>query len=257
MSKYLRRGLLSFFLCVILISGSTMTAYAAAPAFNVILLSRYTATLDIGDEFYLVALSFSGRRPTFRSSNSSVASVNPYGRVTAKKAGRTVITVRASGATSYCSVTVKKTQITINHTSFRLERGEKVKLNATTSNGSKIKWKINKKSIASISENGTVTALKPGEAIVTATADKSSVTCHIIVRKPTIKLNMTQVTINPGQSIKLSATVSSGISPNWKSSRKSIAIVDDTGVVCGIKSGTTVISAKLDGAEKTCIVTVR
>lgn len=58
----------------------------------VIILTRYSKTMAIGEEFGLIAIASNGKQPTFKSSKSSIASVNTYGRVTAKKAGTCKIT---------------------------------------------------------------------------------------------------------------------------------------------------------------------
>lgn len=60
-----------------------MTADAASPA--LVILSRYHATLKIGDSFTLAGIASNGKWVRFKSSKSAVASVNTYGRVTAKK----------------------------------------------------------------------------------------------------------------------------------------------------------------------------
>lgn len=60
-----------------------LTADAASPA--LVILSRYRATLKIGDSFTLAGIASNGKWVRFKSSKSAVASVNTYGRVTAKK----------------------------------------------------------------------------------------------------------------------------------------------------------------------------
>ena len=44
------------------------------------------------------------------------------------------------------------------------------------------------KSLKRLYANGKVTAKKPGSTTITVTADKVSVTCHVTVKKPTVKL---------------------------------------------------------------------
>ena len=45
---------------------------------------------------------------TWRTSNQKVATVNKNGKVTAKKAGKVTITVKANGKKATCKITVKK-----------------------------------------------------------------------------------------------------------------------------------------------------
>lgn len=255
----IKKVILSILLCFILISLSFPIPKASAlstDSLAFILLSSYQETADIGDHIYLFAVASTGKSVTWKSSDSKIASVNTYGVVTAKKAGSAMITAKIKNAEASCLVMVNKTQIILNKTNVSLEHGEKVKLSATTSNGSEVTWKSSKKSVASIDDYGTVTAVKPGETTITAKADGTSVTCQIIVKSPTVKLSKSTVNLYRTQTTRLSATVSSGITPTWRTSKKSVAVVDETGTITAIKNGTATITATVDGVSKTCEVTV-
>ncbi len=254
------KTLFSVFLSLILIlfSAQVQTVSASSKdSISFVLLSKYTADLSIGDQFNILAFTSSGKEPTWKSSNSSVASVNTYGKVTAKKAGTVTITARIKNAEAYCKVSVNKTRISLNIVSASIEHGEKLKLTATTSNNSAVTWKSSKKSIATVDQNGNVTGIKPGESIITVTADKSSVTCKIKVKLPVITLDKTSITLFRGQKAQLTAIVSSGITPVWKSNKKSIAVVDMNGNVTAIKNGSATITATVDGVTKSCEVVVQ
>ncbi len=244
-----------FILCFILLSSPVHTAKAGT-SYAFLVLSQYSANADIGDEFYLIAIASNLSRPTWKSSNSSVASVNTYGKVTAKKSGSAVITAKIKNAEASCRVTVNKTKVTISRTGASLERGAALRLTATTSNKSPVTWKTSKKSIATVDEYGNVTALKPGETIITASADGGSATCKLTVKTPDIKLSNTSLKLYRGNTYQLTAAVSSGIRPVWKTNRKSIAIVDENGTVTALKHGTATITATVDGIEKRCEVIV-
>lgn len=230
------------------------TAHAKTAPF--ILLNCYSKQVNIGDSFYLIAASTTGKRPAWSSSNSSIASVSSSGKVTAKKAGSVTIRAKSKGAEASCTVKVNKTKITLNQTHVSLENGTTATLTATTSNGSPVKWKSQKKSIAAVSDTGLVTAKKPGETTITASADGSSITCTITVRKPKLTLTPTRITLYRKGSKRLSLQSSSQIPPTWKSNRRSVATVDDKGVVTAIKHGTALITATIDGVSKTCEVVV-
>lgn len=253
------KSLLSVFLCFILIIFSFQVRPVSAISSNsvsFVLLSKYNASVDIGNEFYILAITSNGKLPTWKSSNSSIASVNTYGRVIAKKAGSVTLTAKIKNAEASCKVKVNKTNITISKTSASIERGEKLRLSATASNNSEITWKSSKSSVAAIDDSGNVTGMKPGETTITASADGSSVTCKIKVKSPTIQLDKTNIKLYRSQKVQLSATVSSGISPNWKTNKKSVAVVDEYGTVTAVKNGTANITATLDGVSKICKVTV-
>lgn len=46
--------------------------------FPFVILSKYKATIDIGDEIHLIAITSNGKMPTWKSSDSKIASVNTY-----------------------------------------------------------------------------------------------------------------------------------------------------------------------------------
>lgn len=246
--------LLLVFLCSICIPGQNSKAAAKAP---LIILSKYSNTLKIGQEFYLTAVTSDFSIPKFSSSSRAVASVDSYGLVTAKKAGSCKISVKSGKSVAYCKITVAKTKITLNKTSVSLEHGATFQLTATTSNGSLPTFKTNKKSVAVIDSNGKITAMKPGEAVITVKADKSEVHCKVKVKRPRITLSLRECTLAPKQSKKITAKVSSGLAPKWSSSKSSVAKVDQNGNVTAVKAGTATIKAKLDGVTAICVITVR
>lgn len=245
-------------LIFITFSFTVQTAHAGSSTpGSFVLLSKYSASADIGDEFYIIAITSNGKQPTWKSSSSGIASVSTYGKVTAKKAGTVTLTAKIKNAEASCEVTVKKTQITINMTSTSIEHGEKLKLTATTSNLSKVTWKSSKPSIAAIDELGNVAGVKPGETTITASADGSSTSCRIRVQSPVVMLDKSSVETYRGRHFRLSATVSSGIAPIWKTNKKSVAVVDEYGNVTSIGNGTATITATVDGVSKSCKVSVK
>ncbi|WFR59263.1 Ig-like domain-containing protein [Anaerocolumna sp. AGMB13025] len=256
----IRKFVITILLCIPLLSLSIpiqpVSAKSAIADLSFIILSQYSATANIGEEILLFAVTSNGKFPTWKSSNSKVASVNTYGVVTAKKAGTAVITAKIKNAEAACRITVNKTKVTINLTSASIEHGETLKLTAKSSNGSQIVWKSSKKSIAVIDDKGTVTGLKPGDTVITAKADDTSVTCNLKVKSPSVKLSNSSVKLYRGHSVQITAFVSSKIAPTWKTNKKSVALVDENGTITGIKNGIAVITATVDGVIKTCNVTV-
>lgn len=228
-----------------------------ASGYALVILSQYSRTLKIGQSFYLVGLASNGKRITWKSSKSSVASVNTYGCVTAKRAGTCKITGKVSGGEASCTVTVSKTSIKLSATSIALENKATATIRGTTSNGSPITWKSKKTSVAEITEKGKITAMKPGETTITASADGTTVSCKVKVKKPTIRLSRASASLYRGKQLQLTATTSSGRPVTWKSKKTSVATISDAGKVTAKKHGSALITAKLDGVTKECQITVK
>lgn len=234
-----------------------MTVHAGVSLPPLIALTSYSKTLSVGDEFYLVAVASNGKQPTFRSSKSSVASVNTYGYVTAKKAGTCKITAKVKGAEASCIITVKPTTITIQPTELTLYRLERRQLTANVSTGHIPVWRSSRSSVVTVSENGTITAVKHGTAKITVKADGVSQTCTVTVKQPQIRLSTSALTLTTGGKYALSAAVTSGNTPEWSSSNPNIVSVDSQGRVTALQKGRAYIYAKEDGVKAKCSVIVK
>lgn len=110
--------------------------------------------------------------------------------------------------------------------------------------------------MASVTEDGEISGEKPGTTYITVTADQTKATCRVTVRKPTIRLSRTKLTLHIDSEYRLHAYTSSGLTVEWKSSKKSVAEIDDEGRIYANKAGTAKIYARLDGVRKYCTVKV-
>lgn len=256
--KYIKKTIPAILLSIsmVLCQGLIKTSHVSAKTTPVILLSDYQKEMDIGEEYSLFAYSSDGRIPKFSSSNKKIATIDQYGKITAKKAGKCTIIVKAFTTEAYCRLEVLKTQITLGSKSISIENNETVHLPVETSNNSVPVYKSNKKSVAVVDEAGNITGCKPGNAVITVKADGYSANCKVTVRQPVIKLDQRYKRLYRCQRFKLNAYVSSGIAPIWKSNRKSVATVDENGQVTALKHGTALITAKVDGISKSCEVVV-
>lgn len=221
-----------------------------------IVLTCYSKTMAIGDEYQLTAVSSNWKQPSFKSSKSSIASVNTYGLITAKKAGTCKITAKVKGAEASCLITVKATTLSLSTGSLFLYRKGTAKLSAAVSNGHPAVWKSSKSSVAAVSQNGLVTAIKHGTAKITATADGVSKTCTVTVKQPKIRLSSTELTLASGSTHQLSAFVSSGNAPEWSTSNQNVLSVDQNGRIRARKKGRAYVYAREDGIKERCTVTV-
>lgn len=130
----------------------------------------------------------------------------------------------------------------------------------------KITWSTSDEKVATIDENGKITAIAIGETIITAKAeDGATAECKVTVKDTTngetkVTLNKENITLDLGgtKEEQLSATVEpTELEVTWTSSDEKIAKVDETGKVTAIKVGTAEITAKAkDGTIAKCQVTV-
>lgn len=240
---------------MLFIPGNTESIYAKGIDF--LILGVYEKSLDVGDEFYISAVASNGNKITFRSSNSKVASVSPYGRIIAKKPGEAKITVKAGKAQARCQIIVKKTRIDVNEKNISMDNGSTFQLKAAASTGHGLTYKSSKKSVAAVDEKGLITAKKPGEANITISVDGVSEICKIKVRETKVRLDRTKATLYRKGEITLSVSTNSKTEPKWKSNKSSVATVDNKGNVTAVKHGTATITVTIDGVKATCEILVK
>ena len=126
---------------------------------------------------------------TWSSSNTSVVDVDQRGEVRAYEAGTAVITAKAGDKSATCTVTVTVPvdRITLDRAAVSLKVGESVKLTATIkpsdATDKTITWSSSNPAVAKV-ENGTVTAISEGSAVITAKAGEKSATCSVTVKNP-------------------------------------------------------------------------
>ena len=236
-------------------------------------------TLKMGEEFRLTALVLpedaSDKTVLWSSSDTNVATVNENGMVTAVNSGSATILCKSadSGETSMCNVTVYQpvTGVTISNESMTVRKGQEFWLNATcqpeNAMNKLIIWSSSDTSIATVDKNGKVTAVEPGDCVITATSQDSGVTarCSLTVTQPItgISLNTNAKTILAGEKFVIIPTIEPLDADNknvtYTSSDTSVATVDSDGIVTGVRGGKTVIIVKTEerGLIASCLVTVQ
>lgn len=211
---------------------------------------------------------------TWSTADKSVATVSSSGVVKGIKAGKVKITATSGDGTqkAVCTVTVYTpvTSVSLNKTSMTLKVGASSTVVPTIkpSNATykTVKWTSSNYDVATVDENGKVTAKGVGYAEITATTTSGSKTavCKVSVVKAVtgISLDKSTIRIEVGDKLTLKATVKPSDATNktvsWKSASSSIASVSSSGVVTGKKLGTTTITVTTadGGFKKTCKVEV-
>lgn len=127
-------------------------------------------------------------------------------------------------------------------------------------------WSTSDAVVASVSASGTVTAIKPGSTIVTATCDGKSASATVTVLPvPVASVSITvpspSMIVGSTQGLTVTVrdaagTVLTGREVSWTSSASAVAAVGASGVVTAITPGTTTISATSEGKTGTTTIAV-
>ena len=255
-----------------------ITVVANTVSVTSITLDKTSLALTEQETFQLTATvkpdNATDKTVTWSTSNAAIATVSNNGLVTAVAEGSATITAKAGDKTATCTVTVAKkvidvSSITLSNTSIALTEQETFQLSATVNpsnaTGKTVTWSSSNTAVATVSNNGLVTAVKEGSATITAKAGDKTATCTVTVSKKVIpvtsvSLNKTSLALTEQESFQLSATVSpdnaSDKTVTWSSSNTAVATVSNNGLVTAVKEGSATITAKAGDKTATCAVTI-
>lgn len=216
------------------------------------------------------------------SSNEAVVTVNAAGKLTAKAAGKAIITaITSDGNVMYCIVTVeniKVSKITITTTtSNKIATGKKVTLKATVTPSNAynkgVTWKSSNTKVATVSSSGVVTTKKKmgGKTVtITATAKDGSgkkASYKIYIKKGIVKkVYISGVkSVKAGKKLYLKGKTSASAGANrtlkWSSSNTKYAKVSSKGTVTTYKAGkkksVKITARAVDGSGKSKTVTIK
>lgn len=176
-----------------------------------------------------------------------------------------IIMCLLAGFLAACADKTPVTDITLNQTNLTVMQGQTYKLVATVkpkeAANAKITWSVTQSAdFVSVSEDGTVTALAVGVAVVTAKHGKISASCNVAVipLAPTgIELNTRSIVLDKDGSYNLRATIKpQGASGTvaFTSDNPAVATVGAyDGTVTAKGAGETVIKAYVGGYTGTVI----
>lgn len=245
-------------------------------------LNHSSEILNVGNVLYIEAEilpdNADNKAIKWSSSDTNIANVDNYGKVTAVSSGKVLIT-----ATSYenpdifatCEITVQQPlqTISLEPTDICLKVGESFEnmiltYYPATADNKTVLWSSSNESVARVDANGIVTAVGGGEAKITVTSAENSEIkdeCVITVIEPItgIILNKSAIELTENESEQLVAIISPENATNksvtWASSDVSIAMVSSDGTVYGIKPGqATIMATTVDGGfVALCKVTVK
>lgn len=179
------------------VSVESATVYVSS-----ITLNKNSASLYVGETTQLTATvspsSATNKSVSWTSDDTSVATVSSTGLVTAKSAGTATITCKAkdgSGKQATCNISVKEnvkpTSIMLSASKASLTEGEALQLKATVSPSDAVDktvtWMSDNTTVATVDNNGLVTAKSAGTAnIIATTSNNLASVCAITVKEKVI-----------------------------------------------------------------------
>ena len=236
-------------------------------AHEVININKTSAVLYHGGSTVSIQLKASvkgaDKKVVWKSADTEVATVNDQGVVTAKRAGKTVITAVANGQSSSCEVKVLDSELTLNVDAVRLSTkgaGSSVRLVPKIIGATKkVVWSSSDKSIARV-KNGKITGKKTGTATITAVANGVEAKCAVTVVDGLVSVSeeyaQLYITGGKAETKQLKTNASKNETIVWRSSDETVASVDSNGLVRAKKAGTAVITAECKGKSDACVIEV-
>ena len=168
-------------------------------------------TLTVGDEGQLQATvapeDATDADVDWSSSDVSVATVDGAGNVTAVAEGTATITAKAGDKAATCTVTVKAatiavTSVELDADEMTLKVGDEGQLQATVAPenaaNKSVTWSSSNESVATVEQNGKISAVGVGEATITVTTTDGgkTATCKVIVNKKAGAISYATTSIN-------------------------------------------------------------
>ena len=207
---------------------------------------------------------------TFSSADPSVATVDENGLVTAQEGGLTMITAQVGEHQAVCAVTVcvPMTGILIDGVNRTVKRGDTAQLTvsfspADTNDDRTLEWVSDDPEVATVDEDGLVTAVGPGETLITASCGEFSdkVRITVVIPAEQVTISRDSLDLTKGEGAQLSAEVlpedtTEGRDVYWSSSDSSVARVDGNGYVTAVGAGSCTIRASHGSLSASCRVTV-
>lgn len=247
-----------------------------------IILNQPSITMRVTNEIQLSATvlptTATDKTLTWTSSNSSIASVDSNGKVTAVKEGQASIICTAndgSGVAATCIINVVDTDVEIVTITAEgpttLKVSETVQLKATvqpeTTTDKSITWSSGNDKVASVDGDGLVTAVSEGFAVITATTSnglKDQITITVVdTQVSSITLNESTIILMANETYSLIPNIQPQTATNkqllWSTGDASVATVAQDGVVSALAVGETTVTASAtdgSGVFASCKVTV-
>ncbi len=219
-----------------------------------------------------------GRTVSWSISPASVATVSASGLVRAVAPGAAVLVAEVDGRQQSALVnvaTASVASVSVSPETGTVAPNATIKLTATVqlSNGTTqpnpaVSWTTSNSDVAIVASDGLVRGVSAGIATITATSGGKSDDARITVTAGVasvarVTLSPTSASMQVGETQQFSATaydagdrVITGRPVSWSITPTSVATVSSSGLVRAVAPGTAVLTAEVDGRERTAVITV-
>ena len=264
------------------INGANLGPHIMAVAVTGVTLNQTSASLLAGNTLQLTATvapaGATNDDVTWSSSNTSRATVDSSGLVTAVSAGSATITVRTADGnyTATCALTITGTvavsSVSLNKTVATVGVTATTQLVATVlptiATDKSVTWSSSDTGKATVNASGVVTGVATGSATITVTTvdGGKTATCAVTVVTSVpvtgVGLNQSTAFLATGSTLQLTASVQPTNATNtavtWSSSNTNRATVNSSGSVTAVGAGAVnIVATTTDGSfTATCAVTV-
>lgn len=209
-------------------------------------------------------------------SPETVATIDEYGTLTGLKKGTVNVKATAadgSGKSATLQLTVQQgpESVSVKETNAVINVGEQKRFTATVmpanANNKNVTWSSSDESVCTVNKNGMAKAVAIGECMLYCACDADPnvyTTVNVTIQQPVKQIVFDESTVNiyVGESAYVTWTVKPETATNpivtLKSQNEKIATVDQSGMVTGVKRGTTkIVATATDGTKKVGSTTVK
>ena len=246
-------------------------------------ISPNQSAVPLGDSTVLNAApkdtrgnTLSGRAVRWTSSDPTVATVSPGGAVHPRREGTAVISAAIEGKNATARITVTPpvvAAVAVTPSAVSLQVGGRTQLTVAARDargnalrGRPVTWATSDRTLATVSPDGAVAALRPGLVIITARVEAESATAAVTVTAvpvATVSVTPATLTLAVGKTAQLAAsprdarnTVMTDREMRWSTSDEAVATVSPGGIVTGVAGGTATITATSEAVTGSAAVTV-
>ncbi len=217
-------------------------------------------SVEIGKSFQYSIWDIPAESISWSVGNTSVATVDANGKVTGKSIGNTYLHIGLpDGKTIKCLVKVVYPTLSVRYTEKTLYVNQTFQFAVTGASGQKVTWSVGNSSVATVDQNGKVTAKSAANTYLYAkSADGRVAKCLLKVVDPgPLGINYTEKTVYLGQNFTFTAKNAGILTPTWSVGNTAIAKVDSNGKVTSVSAGNTYLYVKTDdGRSARCLVKV-